>query len=251
MYSQSFNLLQISNADVGYNKATSQSSSMDIGIVLCNHHVPDFRAYEALHHEQYKLDRSQPYGIEILAGSMFGIVLGALLCVIGKTIGQLFAFLAASFFGKNRISIYMKTNFPTFAALTVVLQNSNWKVLLLIQVANVPHLVKCFGLAITDISTYKFAVSSALGGLPYAILWTYIGYHSKNLIAHDEAVTLSNTSFQDRILIGAGGTILTILGMWWLMVYTKKQLRIELLQVKHLHSTGINSTDKCITIVSS
>ncbi|KAG6586819.1 uncharacterized protein IUM83_16694 [Phytophthora cinnamomi] len=192
-------------------------------------------------------------GFEILAGSMFGIVTGTLLCVVGKTIGQLIAFLAAKHLGRDRISSYMQTNFPTFAALATVLQSSSWKPLLLIQVANVPHLVKCYGLAIADISTYRFAVSSAVGGLPYAVLWAYLGHHSKNLVAgsDDDAVELSETSFRHRIVIGVGGTVFTVLGMWWLVVYTKKQLHSEMQRAKHLHRSSEDSDDTCITVSSS
>lgn len=192
-------------------------------------------------------------GFEILAGSMFGIVTGTLLCVAGKTIGQLIAFLAAKHFGKDRISGYMQTNFPSFAALATVLQSSSWKPLLLIQVANMPHLVKCYGLAIADISTYRFAVSSAVGGLPYAILWAYIGYHSKNLVggSDDDAVELNETSLRQRMVIGIGGTVFTVLGMWCLVVYTKKQLHSEMQRVKHLHRSSEDSDDTCITISSS
>ncbi|ETL36491.1 hypothetical protein L916_11528 [Phytophthora nicotianae] len=194
-------------------------------------------------------------GFEILAGSMFGIVTGTLLCVVGKTVGQMIAFLAAKHFGKDRISGYMQTKFPSFAALATVLQNSSWKPLLLIQVANVPHVVKCYGLAIADISTYRFAVSSAVGGLPYAILWAYLGYNSKNLVSSgssdENAVELSETSFRQRMVIGVGGTVFTVLGMWWLVVYTKKQLHSELQRVKHLHRSSVDSDDTCITISSS
>ncbi|KAH7482223.1 hypothetical protein PRIC1_008292 [Phytophthora ramorum] len=192
-------------------------------------------------------------GFEILAGSMFGLATGTMLCVVGKTVGQLIAFLAAKHLGKDRISGYMQTNFPAFAALATVLQSSSWKPLLLIQVANVPHLVKCYGLAIADISTYRFAVSSAVGGLPYAVLWAYIGYHSKKLVAasDDNAVEIGETSFRQRMVIGVGGTVFTVVGMWWLVVYTKKQLHSELQRVKHLHRSSVDSDDTCITISSS
>ncbi|KAG7379320.1 hypothetical protein PHYBOEH_011999 [Phytophthora boehmeriae] len=194
-------------------------------------------------------------GFEILAGSMFGIVYGSLLCVAGKTAGQLVAFALAKRFGKDKINVYMQSKFPAFAALATVLQNSSWKPLLLIQVANVPHLVKCYGLAIADISTYRFAVSSAVGGLPYAILWTYLGYHSKGLVVgsdESEVNQLQETSFRQRMVIGVGGTVFTVLGMWWLVVYTKKQLHSELQRAtKHLHRSSEDSDDTCITVSSS
>ncbi|GMF15284.1 unnamed protein product [Phytophthora fragariaefolia] len=192
-------------------------------------------------------------GFEILAGSMFGIVTGTLLCVVGKTIGQVIAFLAAKHLGRDRISSYMQTKFPAFAALATVLQSSSWKPLLLIQVANVPHLVKCYGLAIADISTYRFAASSAVGGLPYALLWAYLGHHSKNLIASsdEDTVEFSETSFRHRMVIGVGGTVFTVLGMWWLVVYTKKQLHSEMQRVKHLHRSSVDSDDTVITVSSS
>ncbi|RLN70245.1 hypothetical protein BBJ28_00004276 [Nothophytophthora sp. Chile5] len=193
-------------------------------------------------------------GFEILAGSMFGIVYGVLLSVIGKTAGQLIAFSLGKRFGKDRISGYMQVNFPAFAALAMVLQNSNWKPLLLIQVANVPHLVKCYGLALADIPTHRFMLSSLVGGLPYAILWAYIGYNSKGLVVgSDEAEVnrLGETSLEQRVLIGAAGTVFTVVAMAWLVVYTKRELNQELQKAgKLLHRSSEDSDDTCITISS-
>ncbi|RLN74036.1 hypothetical protein BBJ28_00000361 [Nothophytophthora sp. Chile5] len=194
-------------------------------------------------------------GFEILAGSMFGIVYGVLLSVIGKTAGQLIAFSLGKRFGKDRISGYMQANFPAFAALAMVLQNSNWKPLLLIQVANVPHLVKCYGLALADIPTHRFMLSSLVGGLPYAILWAYIGYNSKGLVVgsdETEVNRLGETSLEQRVLIGAAGTVFTVVAMAWLVVYTKRELNQELQKAgKLLHRSSEDSDDTCITISSS
>lgn len=194
-------------------------------------------------------------GFEILAGSVFGIVMGTVLSVVGKTLGQLLAFAMARRFGKDKLTGYMQSRFPTFAALATVLQSESWKPLLLIQVANVPHLVKCYGLAIADVSTYRFAVSSAAGGLPYAVLWAYLGHHSRGLVVgSDESQVneLQQASFRERMVIGVGGTVFTVVGMWWLVVYTKKQLHSELQKAtKHLHRSSEDSDDTCITISSS
>lgn len=173
---------------------------------------------------------------EMLAGCVFGVCGGAALSVAGKTGGSLLAFALGKKFGGAGLHGYMQTRFPTFAVLVSILQNASWKLLVLLQLANVPHSAKCYGLAIADVSTFRFTVSTIVGAAPYAVLWAYLGHQSKSLMMDGDAVVaISAASGQHQKLIGVSGAVFTVVSMAWMVVYTRKQFKEELL--KHQQRT--------------
>lgn len=170
---------------------------------------------------------------EILAGCVFGIWAGGLLSIIGKTAGSLLAYGVGKRFGRDALHAYMQSRFPAFAVLLSILQNASMKLLVLLQLANVPHSAKCYGFAVADVSTLRFTVSTVVGAVPYAILWAYLGHQSKNLMAGtagNTVVALSAASGDQQRLIGIGGALFTVVSMAWLVMYTKKELRAEMLK---------------------
>jgi uncharacterized membrane protein YdjX (TVP38/TMEM64 family) len=170
---------------------------------------------------------------EILAGCVFGIWAGGLLSIVGKTAGSLLAYAIGKRFGRDALHKYMQARFPAFAVLLSILQNASMKLLVLLQLANVPHSAKCYGLAVADVSTLRFTISTVVGAVPYAILWAYLGHQSKNLMAGTEGntvVALNAASSDQQRLIGISGALFTVVSMGWLVVYTKKELRAEMLK---------------------
>lgn len=167
--------------------------------------------------------------LEILAGSVFGMTYGVTISVIGKTSGTVIAFKLGKRLGKARIGNYLETHFPSFTAMSSVLESKSWKPLLLIQLSSLPHVVKCYGLAITEVTTYRFTITSLLGGLPNAIMWAYIGYETKDILS-DKADGAAMTSSRLALLIG--GAIFTVLAMVFLVIYTRQQLQVELMKLK-------------------
>lgn len=160
--------------------------------------------------------------LEAIAGSLFGVVHGLIVILIGKTGGSLLTFLLGRKLGKAMIGDYLTTNFPTFRALSAVLTSrESWKPLLLFQLSSIPNVVKCYGLAITDISSFRFAVSSALGGLPHAVLWANIGDQASDIAA---IVSGQSELSSGRLAMLVGGAVLTAVAMALLVVYTKQQL---------------------------
>lgn len=167
---------------------------------------------------------------EMLAGSVFGIWYGGLLSVAGKTGGSLLAFALGKRFGRDHLHAYMETRFPSFATVLAILRHANWKLLVLLQLANVPHSAKCYGLAIADVSTFRFTVSTVVGAAPYAVLWAYLGFQSKQMMlgeASEAVVVLSAASTKQQTLLGVSGALFTAVSMVWLVVYTRRQFREE------------------------
>lgn len=163
---------------------------------------------------------------EILAGSVFGMLYGVVLSVIGKTIATVVAFKLGQRFGKDRLGSYLEANFPSFTAMSSVLESESWKPLLLIQVSSLPYVMKCYGLAVTEVTTYRFTVSSLLGGIPYAVVWAYIGLETKDIFSDRPKGATPMDSSQLALMVV--GSLFTVVAMVVLVVYTRQQLQTEL-----------------------
>lgn len=159
--------------------------------------------------------------LEMVAGSLFGVVHGLVVILIGKTSGSLLAFLLGRRLGKDAIGGYLARKFPTFRALSDVLNSASWKPLLLFQLSSIPNIAKCYGLAITSVSPWRFAVSSAVGGLPHAVLWANIGDQASDLAAVMSGQSELSTG---RLGMLVAGAVITAVAMASLVLYTRRQL---------------------------
>lgn len=174
---------------------------------------------------------------DLIGGSVFGIAYGVVLNTIGKTGGALIAFVIGKRLGRERVGGYLETNFPAFSAVSAILESDSWKPLLLVQLSTLPHAVKSYGLAITDVSMYRFMVSSFVTALPFTVLLTQIGYQTQELLAHSqqqsgdtEASSDSSSSGMQTALFVAG-IVFTIATMVFFVVYTKREIQRQLSRV--------------------
>ncbi|ETI43068.1 hypothetical protein F441_11855 [Phytophthora nicotianae CJ01A1] len=160
--------------------------------------------------------------LEMVAGSLFGVPHAVVVITVGKTGGSTLAFLLGRSMGKEMIGGYLRTKFPTFRAFSEVLNSPSWKPVLLYQLSSIPNLVKIYSLAITHVSVARFVVSSAVGNLPHAVLWAYIGEQATDIAAILSGETKITTS---RMVMVVTGLSLTVLAITFLVVYTKRQLQ--------------------------
>jgi len=160
--------------------------------------------------------------LEMVAGSLFGVPHGLLVITVGKTGGSTLAFLLGRSMGKEVIGGYLRTKFPTFRAFSEVLNSPSWKPVLLYQLSSIPNVVKIYSLAITQVSVARFAVSSAVGNVPHAVLWAYIGEQATDIAAILTGESKMTTS---RMVMVVTGVALTVLAITFLVVYTKRQLQ--------------------------
>ncbi|GLD91865.1 hypothetical protein PINS_up000398 [Pythium insidiosum] len=159
---------------------------------------------------------------EAVAGYLFGVPHGIIVIVFGKSGGSLLAFLLGRHLGKEVIGGYLATRFPTFRALSDVLNSKSWKPLILFQLSSIPNLVKCYGLSVTDISAWRFVVSSTVAGFPHSVLWANIGSQ-----ANDIAAVLSGQSemSREKVFLLTCSAVVTVFAMVFLVVYTKRELQ--------------------------
>ncbi|KAH7482222.1 hypothetical protein PRIC1_008293 [Phytophthora ramorum] len=160
--------------------------------------------------------------LEMVAGSLFGVPHAVLVITVGKTGGSTLAFLLGRSMGKEVIGGYLRTKFPTFRAFSEVLNSPSWKPVLLYQLSSIPNIVKIYSLAITQVSVGRFALSSAVGNVPHAILWAYIGEQATDIAAILSGDAKMTTS---RMVMVVTGVSLTVLAITFLVVYTRRQLR--------------------------
>lgn len=160
--------------------------------------------------------------LETAAGLLFGVPRAFLIIEVGKTGGSLLTFLMARALGKDAIGGYLHAKFPTFRAFSEVLATGSWKPLLLFQLSSIPNLVRCYMLAITHVSPLRFAVSSAVGGIPHALLWAYVGDQATGIAAVLAGESEMSTG---RLVVLVSSVAVTALAMTFLVLYTRRQLQ--------------------------
>ncbi|DAZ93317.1 TPA: hypothetical protein N0F65_003268 [Lagenidium giganteum] len=176
---------------------------------------------------------------EVLAGSLFGVIGGALISLAGKVGGAVIAFQLGKAIGRERVGNYLFKKFPSFRAICEVLQKSSWKPLLLLQVSSLPNALKCYGLAIVDISLFRFTVSTMIGGFPHAIMWGFVGNQARDVLTSGDGDGVRSRS--SRTIFMVGGMVCTALAMGFLVYYTRKEL-LEM-QTKVDHKADGDSDD--------
>uniref|UniRef100_K3W7N9 VTT domain-containing protein n=1 Tax=Globisporangium ultimum (strain ATCC 200006 / CBS 805.95 / DAOM BR144) TaxID=431595 RepID=K3W7N9_GLOUD len=176
---------------------------------------------------------------DLVGGSVFGIYYGIILNTIGKTGGALIAFALGKKIGRDKVGGYLAANFPTYAAVTKILQSDSWKPLFLVQLSSLPHAVKSYGLAITDVSTYRFMVSSVVTAFPFTIVLTQIGHQTQEMLSNSSAGSASGTtgnaapptSSDTQMIMFVVGMVCTLATMGFFVVYTKKEIEKQMSKV--------------------
>lgn len=158
---------------------------------------------------------------EIAAGSLFGIPVGIVVSIVGKTGGGVLAFLVGRYFLRRHLGAYLTSRCRTFRVMCEVLQSYDWKPLFLVQVSGLPNALKCYGLAITSVSLWRFTLTSFVGGIPHSLVWTFIGKQTQDLLASTAASSTKKIS-TPQLLLMVGGLLLTLLALATLTWYTKK-----------------------------
>lgn len=176
---------------------------------------------------------------EVAAGSLFGVPVGAVLSVVGKTTGGVLAFTVGRHLLRTFIRSYLE-NCRVFHGMCEVLQSCDWKLLLLVQLSGLPNALKCYGLALTEVSTWKFVATAFAGGIPHALVWAFVGKQAQDLLSADNAdatadsaKTKSKKPATPQLLLLIGSILLTLVALAALSFFTKKQMQ------KHQNSAKI------------
>lgn len=119
--------------------------------------------------------------IELVCGFLFGIYRSFILSITAKTLGSFFSFLIGKYLLHKFINKKISNSNKLLYVVSVALQESPFRILLLVRLTALPLAVKNYGLSALEISNHIFLLSTFIGSIPYSLAWTYFGSISKDL----------------------------------------------------------------------
>ena len=123
--------------------------------------------------------------LEIVPGFLFGWPVGVAVALSGKLLGNFGSILL----GRSLLRAWARrTLLPqsrVLRAMARVVQRpgESWKAILLCRVTYMPMMIKNYGLAAMGADTGVCLACGLASGLPFAVLWAYIGTQCKSLLA--------------------------------------------------------------------
>ncbi|KAK1372964.1 TVP38/TMEM64 family membrane protein slr0305 family [Heracleum sosnowskyi] len=114
-------------------------------------------------------------------GYLFGLPVGFVADSIGATIGATAAFLLGRTIGRPYVKSKLK-NYPKFQAVTVAIQRSGFKIVLLLRlVPLLPFNMLNYLLSVTPVRLVEYMLASWLGMMPVTFALVYVGTTLKDL----------------------------------------------------------------------
>ena len=154
-----------------------------------------------------------PFGI--IAGLMFGSVIGILLIVIGASVGSALTFLIARYFARNSVAQWIGDN-PRFQRLDQLIERHGAIIVIITRLVPLfPFNILNYGFGLTKISFKTYVIWSTIGMIPGTVV--FVG--GSDLIY--QSLTTGKIPVELSILIAA--MIILIIGIGWYVksVYTK------------------------------
>ncbi len=134
----------------------------------------------------------------LLGGALFGVGFGALLNVIGATLGASLAFLIARHLAADQVERHMSA---TLQRLKHGVEREGWRFVAMVRLLPVvPYDLSCYAFGLSRIPLSQFAAANALCLLPRLTVYAYIGHSGLELFS------------------GEGGQLLNLLSMVTLLI---------------------------------
>lgn len=127
----------------------------------------------------------------LTGGFLFGLFPGVLFNIAGASIGATIIFLAARFGLGDRFAAKLEAGEGRIARLKRGIDENQWSVLFLMRLMPaVPFFVANVVPALLNVPTYRFVVTTALGIVPGALVFTSVGSGLGDVFARGEAPNL-------------------------------------------------------------
>ena len=111
----------------------------------------------------------------VAAGLLFGLVGGTAAALCGATLGAALAFLVARYLVRDSVQNFAKSN-PRFRAIDQAVGENSWKIVGLLRLNPlIPFNISNYFYGITAIPFWQYVLVSAIGMLPGALLYAYLG----------------------------------------------------------------------------
>ncbi len=111
----------------------------------------------------------------VAAGLIFGVVGGTAAALSGATLGAALAFLVSRYLVRDSVQKFAKSN-PRFQAIDQAIGENGWKIVGLLRLNPlIPFNISNYFYGITAIPFWQYVLVSAIGMLPGALLYAYLG----------------------------------------------------------------------------
>jgi uncharacterized membrane protein YdjX (TVP38/TMEM64 family) len=135
----------------------------------------------------------------VAAGLIFGVVGGTAAALCGATLGAALAFLVARYLVRDSVQKFAKSN-PRFQAIDQAIGENGWKIVGLLRLNPlIPFNISNYFYGITAIPFWQYVLVSAIGMLPGALLYAYLGAVGKATLGAE-----SPPSTGHYLLLGIG-----------------------------------------------
>ncbi len=156
------------------------------------------------------------------AAILFGFWKGLAVALLGANLGAAAAFLCTRYLGRNWVAGRLK-NRVSLAKVDEAVQRSGWRVVLLMRLAPVfPFNVLNYALGLTGISFGQYFLATALGIIPGAAAYVYVGTLIGDLAQIGEARTDRTTV---EWAVYAVGLLATAAALVYIVRLAKKELQ--------------------------
>ncbi|MBD2257992.1 TVP38/TMEM64 family protein [Pseudanabaena sp. FACHB-2040] len=144
----------------------------------------------------------------LVAGSLFGLVQGAIAASIADTLGAIACFFIGRTVARKRIKRWMEKH-PKFAQIDQAVERKGWKILLLTRLSPlVPSSVLNYGFSCTQVNFWQYAFFSWIGMIPVILLYAYLGSFGTYLL--NSEITVEKIAIQVVGLVLALGAALYV-----------------------------------------
>ena len=127
----------------------------------------------------------------IVGGAVYGLWLGALLSVIGATLGAIAAFWLARYFLHDWFAARFKGH-PLMQKLNRTLCDSGLSCILTIRFSPIsPFNVVNFALGLTPVSTQDYALGTLIGIVPGTLIYTWLGVTGAEALSGKSVIPLA------------------------------------------------------------
>lgn len=119
--------------------------------------------------------------VEIIPGFLFGIEVGWVVSMLGKSIGSAIAMYLGRYVFKDATQQVLFKRYPILRKLGIAAEREGFPFLLFVRGMWLPIALKNYGLAVLNVSILQVLWAGFLTSIPHSLLWAWIGSKMNNL----------------------------------------------------------------------
>lgn len=113
--------------------------------------------------------------VEMIPGFLFGIEVGWVVSMAGKSIGSAISMYLGRYVFKDATERFVFSRYPIVRKLGIAAEREGFSFLLFIRGMWLPIALKNYGLAVLNISIHQALLAGFVTSVPHSLLWAWIG----------------------------------------------------------------------------